>query len=267
MKKQISKSGTGTNSAAADLATLKDQIKRGSLKEAHDALNSVLNIISGMNPDASYIGVIRAFNKQIPARISSERQREIVNALKDQDATISDRALFVATYLFVGTVLKGIEPSLRVSEDKNSSMLINTMVSVNNSLKSRNIKAENLRTTIYHVAKNNSRAYRSRTFSSRQIHQNYNGRKKVLVSNDNPFDKLLRRNLQDELDLIMNMLTPKREKTIELKFGLRGNYEHTTAEIAKIFDMPTASSKRLVSQALRDLRRPSRSKRLIEYVH
>ena len=73
---------------------------------------------------------------------------------------------------------------------------------------------------------------------------------------------LLREQLMDVLDT----LTPREKKVLELRFGLADGRTRTLEEVGKEFNVTRERIRQIEAKALRKLRHPSRSKRLKDYL-
>ena len=73
---------------------------------------------------------------------------------------------------------------------------------------------------------------------------------------------LLREQLMDVLDT----LTPREKKVLELRFGLADGRTRTLEEVGKEFNVTRERIRQIESKALRKLRHPSRSKKLKDFI-
>jgi len=68
--------------------------------------------------------------------------------------------------------------------------------------------------------------------------------------------------LAEQLNEILETLTPRQQKVIEMRFGLDGEGEHTLREVGKHFSVTAERIREIESKALGKLRHPSRLKKL-----
>ena len=72
--------------------------------------------------------------------------------------------------------------------------------------------------------------------------------------------------LKEQLDEVMNTLTPREAKVLKLRFGLEGGKAKTLEEVGREFMVTRERIRQIEAKALRKLRHPSRSKRLKDYM-
>ena len=72
--------------------------------------------------------------------------------------------------------------------------------------------------------------------------------------------------LREQLDEVMNTLTPREAKVLRLRFGLDDGKTRTLEEVGKEFDVTRERIRQIEAKALRKLRHPSRSKKLRDYM-
>ena len=73
--------------------------------------------------------------------------------------------------------------------------------------------------------------------------------------------------LREQLEEVMNTLTPREAKVLKLRFGLEDGKARTLEEVGKEFDVTRERIRQIEAQALRKLRHPSRSKKLRDYMN
>ena len=73
---------------------------------------------------------------------------------------------------------------------------------------------------------------------------------------------LLREQLQD----VLNTLTPREAKVLSLRFGLEDGRQRTLEEVGKEFEVTRERIRQIEAKALRKLRHPSRSKKLKDFL-
>ena len=71
--------------------------------------------------------------------------------------------------------------------------------------------------------------------------------------------------LKNELQKILNDLTPREAKVLKLRYGLDDGRPHTLEEVGKEFNVTRERIRQIEAKALRKLRHPSRSKKLGDY--
>ena len=72
--------------------------------------------------------------------------------------------------------------------------------------------------------------------------------------------------LREQLDEIIETLTPREAKVLRLRFGLEDGKARTLEEVGKEFDVTRERIRQIEAKALRKLRHPSRSKKLKDYM-
>ena len=72
--------------------------------------------------------------------------------------------------------------------------------------------------------------------------------------------------LKEQLEEVMNTLTPREAKVLKLRFGLEDGKSRTLEEVGKEFNVPRERIRPIEAKALRKLRHPSRSKKLRDYM-
>ena len=73
--------------------------------------------------------------------------------------------------------------------------------------------------------------------------------------------------MKEQLDEVMNTLTPREAKVLKLRFGLEDGRARTLEEVGKEFDVTRERIRQIEAKALRKLRHPSRSKKLRDYMN
>ena len=77
-----------------------------------------------------------------------------------------------------------------------------------------------------------------------------------------PADAVININLKEMTEQVLNMLTPREERIIKMRFGLEDGTEHTLEEVGQKFGVTRERIRQIEAKALRKLRHPSRSRRL-----
>ena len=73
--------------------------------------------------------------------------------------------------------------------------------------------------------------------------------------------------LKEQLEEVMNTLTPREAKVLKLRFGLEDGKSRTLEEVGKEFQVTRERIRQIEAKALRKLRHPSRSKKLKDYMN
>lgn len=72
--------------------------------------------------------------------------------------------------------------------------------------------------------------------------------------------------LREQLNEVLDTLTPREEKVLRLRFGLKDGRSRTLEEVGKEFNVTRERIRQIEAKALRKLRHPSRSKILKDYL-
>ncbi len=72
--------------------------------------------------------------------------------------------------------------------------------------------------------------------------------------------------LREQLEEIMQTLTPREAKVLKLRFGLEDGKARTLEEVGREFDVTRERIRQIEAKALRKLRHPSRSRKLRDYM-
>ena len=72
--------------------------------------------------------------------------------------------------------------------------------------------------------------------------------------------------LKEQLEEVMNTLTPREAKVLKLRFGLEDGKSRTLEEVGREFQVTRERIRQIEAKALRKLRHPSRSKKLRDYM-
>ena len=81
-----------------------------------------------------------------------------------------------------------------------------------------------------------------------------------------PHDSAAYTLLKEQLEEVMNTLTPREAKVLKLRFGLEDGKARTLEEVGREFDVTREIIRQIEAKALRKLRHPSRSKKLRDYM-
>lgn len=80
-----------------------------------------------------------------------------------------------------------------------------------------------------------------------------------------PVDAVVNDDLKEKVREILKTLTPREEKVLKMRFGIDVASEHTLEEVGKDFSVTRERIRQIEVKALRKLRHPSRSKRLVAF--
>jgi RNA polymerase primary sigma factor len=72
--------------------------------------------------------------------------------------------------------------------------------------------------------------------------------------------------LKEQLEDVLNTLTPREERVLRLRFGLDDGRARTLEEVGQIFNVTRERIRQIEAKALRKLRHPSRSKKLKDFL-
>ena len=81
-----------------------------------------------------------------------------------------------------------------------------------------------------------------------------------------PHDSAAYTLLKEQLEEVMNTLTPREAKVLKLRFGLEDGKARTLEEVGRQFQVTRERIRQIEAKALRKLRHPSRSKKLRDYM-
>ena len=73
--------------------------------------------------------------------------------------------------------------------------------------------------------------------------------------------------MKEQLEEVMNTLTPREAKVLKLRFGLEDGRARTLEEVGREFEVTRERIRQIEAKALRKLRHPSRSKKLRDYMN
>ncbi len=72
--------------------------------------------------------------------------------------------------------------------------------------------------------------------------------------------------LREQLDYVLDTLTSREKKVLQLRFGLEDGRSRTLEEVGQVFGVTRERIRQIEAKALRKLRHPSRSKKLKDYL-
>lgn len=80
-----------------------------------------------------------------------------------------------------------------------------------------------------------------------------------------PVDAVVNEDLKEKVREVLKTLTPREEKVLKMRFGIDVASEHTLEEVGKDFSVTRERIRQIEVKALRKLRHPSRSKKLVTF--
>ena len=83
---------------------------------------------------------------------------------------------------------------------------------------------------------------------------------------ENPVDYTTRIVLREQLDEVLDTLTDREENVLRLRFGLDDGKMRTLEDVGKVFNVSRERIRQIEAKALRNLRQPSRSKPLRDFI-
>jgi len=72
--------------------------------------------------------------------------------------------------------------------------------------------------------------------------------------------------LKEEIDRVLDELTPREKRVLQLRFGLKDRHTRTLEEVGQEFNVTRERIRQIESKALRKLRHPSKSRKLRDYL-
>jgi len=72
--------------------------------------------------------------------------------------------------------------------------------------------------------------------------------------------------LKEQLDRVLDELTPREKRVLQLRFGLKDGHARTLEEVGQEFNVTRERIRQIEAKALRKLRHPSRSRKLRGYL-
>jgi len=81
-----------------------------------------------------------------------------------------------------------------------------------------------------------------------------------------PIDAVIGVNLSQQTKEVLETLTPREKRVLELRFGIGTGSDHTLEEVGQQFDVTRERIRQIEAKALRKLRHPTRSKKLRSFV-
>lgn len=77
-----------------------------------------------------------------------------------------------------------------------------------------------------------------------------------------PVDVVMNINLKDQTAAVLQSLTPREEKVIQMRFGIEDGNDRTLEEVGQVFSVTRERIRQIEAMALRKLRHPSRRRKL-----
>jgi RNA polymerase primary sigma factor len=81
-----------------------------------------------------------------------------------------------------------------------------------------------------------------------------------------PLEAVIGGNLGAQTREVLESLTPREKRVLELRFGIGDGHDHTLEEVGQQFDVTRERIRQIEAKALRKLRHPTRSKKLKSFV-
>ncbi len=72
--------------------------------------------------------------------------------------------------------------------------------------------------------------------------------------------------LKEQIDRVLNELTPREKRVLQLRFGLKDRHTRTLEEVGQEFNVTRERIRQIEAKALRKLRHPSKSRKLRDYL-
>jgi len=73
--------------------------------------------------------------------------------------------------------------------------------------------------------------------------------------------------LREQLEEVLNSLTPRESQILRLRFGLEDGRAHTLEDVGARFNVTRERIRQIEAKALRKIRHPSRSKKLRDFLN
>ena len=83
----------------------------------------------------------------------------------------------------------------------------------------------------------------------------------------NPLEYTMNEKFKEEIDKFLKELTPREEKVIRLRYGLIDGRSRTLEEVGKEFNVTRERIRQIEAKALRKLKHPNRSKKLLDFIN
>jgi len=82
-----------------------------------------------------------------------------------------------------------------------------------------------------------------------------------------PAEAIINVDLKEQTAHVLRTLTPREEKIVKMRFGLEDGSEHTLEEVGRSFAVTRERIRQIEAKALRKLRHPSRSRKLMPFLN
>ena len=82
-----------------------------------------------------------------------------------------------------------------------------------------------------------------------------------------PAEAVINVNLKEQTEHVLHTLNPREEKVVKMRFGLDDGLEHTLEEVGLEFAVTRERIRQIEAKALRKLRHPSRSRKLMPFLN
>ena len=86
------------------------------------------------------------------------------------------------------------------------------------------------------------------------------------TSKTQPIDSATSDNLKSAIEEVLETLSPREAKVLRMRFGIHMNTDHTLEEVGKQFDVTRERIRQIEAKALRKLRHPNRSEKLVNFI-
>ena len=86
------------------------------------------------------------------------------------------------------------------------------------------------------------------------------------LTSPSPAEVATKELLKEQIDRLLDELTPREKKILQLRFGLQDGYARTLGEVGQEFSLTRERIRQIEAKALRKLRQPSRSRKLKDYL-
>jgi len=128
--------------------------------------------------------------------------------------------------------------------------------------------ADELEISIKDVRKAQTIAGRHVSMDAPLSHDSENSMYEIFIdkSNKNPEEEILQESLTNEIERVLETLSPREADIVKLYFGIGQSYAYTLEEIGERFDLTRERVRQLKEKGLRKLKQKSRSKILKSYL-
>ena len=86
------------------------------------------------------------------------------------------------------------------------------------------------------------------------------------LASPSPAEVATKELLKEQIDRLLDELTPKEKRILQLRFGLKDGHARTLDEVGQEFSVTRERIRQIEAKALRKLRQPSRSRKLKDYL-